>query len=543
MAKISPLSRFWGLLKIYKPEIRQIYFYGVLIGLVNLSLPLGIQAIISYLQTGELSSSWVILVGIVLMGIAVSGTFQVMQLRIVENIQQNIFARSSMEFAFRLPRINVQQLDKIHAPELVNRFFDTLTIQKGLPKILIDFSLASFQIIFGMLLLAIYSPYFIVLGLFLLLVLWLMVKFTGPQGLKTSISESKYKYQLVHWLEELGRTQRSFKVSSKTNFHLRKADDITLDYLKHRESHFKVLLLQFKSFVSFKVLIAAGLLILGGILVYQQQLNIGQFVAAEIVIILIINSVEKLLRVLDSIYDVLTAFDKIGFVTDMNLDQNGGKKTVTPEQASTIALTKVNFSYPDNKGKVLKDLTLSIPSQSRVIFRGKSGGGKSTLLQVIAGILPVSSGDILLNGVPYHNYDKESFNSNVGLVFESNQIFEGTIKENITLGREVDENYFKEILDALEISDYIGQQADGVETLMDSGGRRTPRSIGQKILIARAICHQPGLLLLENPLQNIPKEETHAIIDYLTDPKHNWTLVVIADDDYWVEKSTQVITL
>ncbi len=543
MAKISPLSRFWSLLKIYKPEIRQIYFYGVLIGLVNLSLPLGIQAIISYLQTGEISSSWVILVGVVLVGIAVSGTFQVMQLRIVENIQQNIFARSSMEFAFRLPRINVRQLDKIHAPELVNRFFDTLTIQKGLPKILIDFSLASFQILFGMLLLAVYSPYFIVLGLFLLLVLWLMVKFTGPQGLETSISESKYKYQLVHWLEELGRTQRSFKVSSKTNFHLRKADEITLDYLKNRESHFKILLLQFKTFISFKVLIAAGLLILGGILVFQQQLNIGQFVAAEIVIILIINSVEKLLRVLDSIYDVLTAFDKIGFVTDMDLDKNGGKQTVKPDQASTIALTKVNFGYPDTKGKVLKDLTLSFPAQSRVIFRGKSGTGKSTLLQVIAGILPVDAGDILLNGVPYHNYEKENFNSHIGMVFESNQIFEGTIRENITLERPVDGEFLKEIINALEISDYIGQQAHGLDTLMDSGGRRTPRSIGQKILIARAICHQPGLLLLENPLQNIPKEETKAIIDYLTDPKHNWTLVVIADDDYWVEKSTQVITL
>ncbi len=543
MTKTSPLSRFWSLLKIYKPEIRLIYLYAIIIGLVNLSLPLGIQAIITFLQTGEMSSSWVILVGVVLVGIAVSGIFQVLQLRIVENIQQNIFARSSFEFAFRLPKISILELDTIHAPELVNRFFDTLTIQKGLPKILIDFSLSSFQIIFGLLLLSIYSPYFIVLGIFLLLMVWLVLKFTSPNGLKTSLEESKYKYRLVHWLEEVGRTQRSFKMSSNSKFHLRKADDITLDYLHYRESHFKVLLQQFKAFVSFKVLIAAGLLILGGLLVYEQQLNIGQFVAAEIVIILIINSVEKLLRVLDTIYDVLTAFDKIGFVTDMDLDQSIGKRKVNDNHAAQLDLKKISFAYPGMKSKVLKDVNLTFPQKSRVLIKGPSATGKSTLLQLIAGILPVQSGDILLNNVPYHNYEKASFNDHLGMVFESNQIFEGTIRENITLERGISDEVLKKTLKALDISKYISHQSQGLDTLMDSGGRRTPRSIVQKILIARAIVHHPGLLLLEDPLQYIPQSEKEPIIDYLTDPEHNWTLVVIGDDDYWEKKCSQTISL
>lgn len=194
-----PIKRFWRLLTRYKTELRQIYVYALFIGIVNLTLPLGIQAIINFLQTGELTSTWMILVGFVLAGIAITGVFQVYQLRIVENIQQDLFARSAFEFAYRIPKITFLELDKIHAPELVNRFFDTLTIQKGLPKILIDFSLAIFQIVFGLILLAIYSPYFILLGLSLALILWLIFKVTGPKGLSTSLKESKYKYQLAHW--------------------------------------------------------------------------------------------------------------------------------------------------------------------------------------------------------------------------------------------------------------------------------------------------------------------------------------------------------
>ena len=104
-----------------------------------------------------------------------------------------------------MPKIKLLELDKIHAPELANRFFDTLTIQKGMPKILIDFSLALFQIVFGMILLTVYSPYFIILGLFLAFLVYLIFKFTGPKGLSTSLQESKYKYQMAHWLEEIAR--------------------------------------------------------------------------------------------------------------------------------------------------------------------------------------------------------------------------------------------------------------------------------------------------------------------------------------------------
>lgn len=539
----SPVWRFWNLLNPFKKEIYQIYLYAILNGLVNLSLPLGIQAIINLIQGGEVSTSWMILVSFVLIGIAITGTLQVLQLRIVEDIQQNIFARSSFEFAYRIPKIKLSELDQIHAPELVNRFFDTLTIQKGLPKILIDFSLASFQVIFGLLLLAVYSSYFIILGIFLCFLLWLIFKITGPKGLETSLKESKYKYQLAHWLEETARTNKSFKLASGSNFHLKKTDEISVNYLHAREKHFKVLMGQFQYFIGFKIIVAAGLLILGSILVFQEQMNIGQFVAAEIIIILIINSIEKIIRIIDTIYDVLTALEKIGYVTDLDLDEHEGELSISAESGISLEVNNLEFGYPDMKRKIIKDLSLVIDAGAKVTIEGESGSGKSTLLHLISGMIDFDEGDILLNGMPIHNFNREKLFGNIGFYFPTNQLFEGTIYENVTLGRKILNEDFFEVVHKLKLKDYIGKQVKGIDTVIKPEGKQLPRSIIQKLLIARTIVHKPKLLIMEDPLQSLEDEEKDQIIDYIMHPRNEWTVLVVGDYPYWKERSTQIIEL
>lgn len=539
----SPIIRFWKLLKLYKIQLRQIYAYAVLNGFVNLSLPLGIQAIISYIQLGEITSSWVVLVGVVLVGTAIAGIFQILQLRIVENIQQDIFARSSFEFAYRLPKIKFLQLDTVHAPELANRFFDTLTIQKGLPKILIDFSLAAFQIVFGLIVLTIYSSYFIILGAGLLFILWLIFKITGPDGLTTSIKESKYKYKLAHWLEEIARVNRSFKLNAASKFHLDRTDDITAHYLYAREKHFHVLLNQFRFFIFFKVVVAAGLLLLGGYLVFKNQMNIGQFVAAEIIILLIINSVEKVIRVIDTIYDVLTALDKIGHVTDLPLDGDSGKLLLEKTGAMSVTATDIRFGFPGVRKKVIDNLSFRINAKEKVVVKGESGAGKSILLQVLAGIYNLEDGEILFNDIPFANYNRDEFYKKIGVVFPSNQLFEGTIKENITMGRMIDEKEFRAVVELLDLTDYIIHLPDGFDSFVDSGGRRLPRSVIQKLHLARIIVGNPSLILMEDPLQFLEDKEKNRIIDYMMSPERDWTVIVVADYNYWQKKSTKTIQL
>lgn len=164
--KISPWKRFLSLLELDKKDIRQIFYYAIFAGLVALTLPLGIQAIINLIQGAQVSTSWIVLVVLVTMGVAFQGVLQLMQIRILENMQQKIFTRASFEFAYRFPKIKMKELNNYYPPELANRFFDVLTIQKGLSKILIDFPAATLQIIFGLILLSFYHSFFIIYGFY-----------------------------------------------------------------------------------------------------------------------------------------------------------------------------------------------------------------------------------------------------------------------------------------------------------------------------------------------------------------------------------------
>ena len=167
--KTNPVSRVLKLLSLEKKEISQIYFYAILYGIIMLAIPVGIQSLISFAQANAVSASVILLVVLIVISVFISGVLQVNQMKIIEKIQQKIFVRYAFGFADRIPKINLSKVDDQYLPELVNRFFDTLTLQKKIAKILLDFPLALVQIFFGLLLLAFYHPIFIAFGLFLII--------------------------------------------------------------------------------------------------------------------------------------------------------------------------------------------------------------------------------------------------------------------------------------------------------------------------------------------------------------------------------------
>lgn len=208
---MTPLKRFINLLKLDKKDIVQIFFYAIFAGIVSLSLPLGIQAIINFIQAGRISASWIVLVVLVVFGVAFVGVLSLMQLRITENLQQKIFVRAAFEFAYRIPKFKFEEIYNKYSPEIANRFFDTLNIQKGTSKLLIDFSAALLQITFGLILLSLYHPFFIIFGILLMVLLYFIFKFSYIPGLESSLKESKFKYKVAAWLQELARNSNTFK--------------------------------------------------------------------------------------------------------------------------------------------------------------------------------------------------------------------------------------------------------------------------------------------------------------------------------------------
>jgi len=319
----TPWERLIGMLYVERRAINYIFVYAILIGLIGLSLPLGTTAVFNFLSNGALYSSTYLLIGIVLLGVAVGGFLLIAQLSLVEMMEQKIFAKATLEFAYRFPRIKKSEFDGENPAELVNRFFDVITIQKGLTKLLVDVVAAAVQIFFAAILLSFYHPVFMVFGIFTVLVIFLMLALFYKVGVKTSIQESEHKYEVVAYLEQVAANLEEYRYQpEKLSSVILKTDQITAKYLRARNDHFRILRKFFASSVALRTILMGGLLLLGSYYVVERQMTLGQFVAAEVIIVQISYAVEKFMTSLNTIFDMVTGSEKLAAVTDLELEES-----------------------------------------------------------------------------------------------------------------------------------------------------------------------------------------------------------------------------
>lgn len=199
-----------------KKDVTAIYMYAILSGLVQLSIPLGIQAIVSFVMGATMVTSLYMLIGFVVLGTFLTGYFRVKVMQIIEKIQQKIFVEYAIPFAEKLPKIDLSKNKKYYLPELVNRFFDTQNLQKGISKILLEIPSALIQVLFGILLLSFYHTWFLVFGAFVVVIVVIIFRFTMDAGIQSSIDESAKKYKVASWLEDVAGAIKTFKIHSKT---------------------------------------------------------------------------------------------------------------------------------------------------------------------------------------------------------------------------------------------------------------------------------------------------------------------------------------
>ena len=542
-APFSPLKRFWRLVAIERKAIINIYIFAIFAGIISLSLPLGIQAIFNYVSKGQITTSWVVLVAIVILGVILNGILQVFQMSVAERLQQRIFTHSALEFAFRIPRLKMDAIRSQFAPELVNRFFDTLTIQKGFAKILLDISASSLQILFGLILLSFYHPFFILFSLFLIGFLFFVIRVTGPNGLKTSLMESKYKYKVVYWLEEMARTLETFKLAGNTDLTLSKTDEMLDHYLDARKGHFRVLLTKYGVILISKALIIAAMLIIGSLLVYSNELNIGQFVAMEIVVILLISAVEKLIMSMETIYDVLTALEKIASVTDLPLESDEGADLPKTDVKGGIELKikNLNLSFPDESEPVIRNVDLELVPGDRAILLTTDETFISHFFRVMSGFYDGYSGSISLNGLPLQNISLRDLRTKTGGYTTSTEIFEGSIFENITVGNpDVPMDRVLAITKAVGLNEYVNAQKSGFDTQLHTGGEGITEPIRRKLILGRSLAAHPELLLLNSPFTGFSELEIKQFFSYLDKNMPKTTIILarkepLADNNFLIK--------
>ena len=540
--KIESVRKLYAILFDEKENMLVFFIYAAIISLLYLAIPLAAQILVNVISTGVLLQPIIIITTGVFMGLLLLGVLRIFQLFIAEIIQRKIFAKIALEISQKIPRISQKYFGEIYAPELVNRFFDTITIQKTLTLILLEVPSAIFQILLGFILMGIYSPFLIIFDTLLILTI-VFVYTLGYNGVNSSKKQSNAKYKVAHWLEEIARCQISFKMNLANDYATDEVDNRILDYVNRRKDHFQVLFRQYSASFFIAALASASVLAIGGWLVMQGKLTLGQLVASELVILMIVSSLDKIVQKFESWYDLLTAIDKVSHITDLDTERDDGIELNLNEKGLELVCDDLSFSYNAQR-KVLDKVNLQLESGSRKSIVGVSGAGKTTFAYLISGLQEFQEGNILLNGSPLKGLSLDSIRRNIALVSDYNEIFAATIEENIVLNRtDISQEDLDEVIELVYLERDLQQFSQGIKTKLLSEGRNVSLGQRQRILLARALVSKPQLLILDEAFGGMDERTKLKIINNIFDVNKPWTILNITHDAEVVLRTNYIYLL
>ncbi|WP_202912396.1 ATP-binding cassette domain-containing protein [Sphingobacterium olei] len=518
-----------------KKDVAAIYIYAILSGLVQLSIPLGIQAIVSFVMGATMVTSLYLLISFVVLGTFLTGLFRVKVMQIIEKIQQKIFVEYSLAFARKLPKIDLPAAKKYYLPELVNRFFDILNLEKGISKILLEIPTALIQIFFGILLLSFYHPWFLVFGAVVVIIVVAIFYFTMDSGIRSSVEESNRKYEVASWIEDIAGDIKTFKITSKTDIHLAGTDKRVVQYLDNRTTHFKVLLFQYKAIIGFNVIITLVMLAIGTYLMVNQKLNIGAFVATEIVVLTIMAAVGKLIRSLEHYYNMIASIVKLNKVTGLLEEDNGEIALENHTGGMEVMFKDVSLTFGD-RAPIFKQLDFQVEANTLTAVSGKLGAGKTLLLNMLAGFYPPTTGSILIDKIPMKNIDKIAMRNRIGLYMDDMTIIKGTLHENIVLGRaDISTEDILALAEEIGIDQLSDQFSNGFFTLLSETDTEISFSSRKIILLLRALLGNNRLLLLEDPFDGMDEVFRSKLMQYLNKIKQYTTIIVVSQEKEVIE--------
>ncbi len=538
----SPLSRFWMILGAERSDVRVILVFTLFVGVVALAVPLAVETLVSTVAFGRSFKPIVVLAIILFAFLAFSAIVQSVEKYVVELIQRRLFVRIASDLSYRISRVRRSAFHGQHAPELMNRFFDVVTVQKVVAALLVDALDLIMVTVTGMIVLALFHPLLLALELILMALILFMLFVLGRGGVKSSIKESKVKYAMAAWLEGLARCTTALKHEGGNEFAIERADYIAKKYLVARQAHFRILFRQIVFNLGLYAVSNAVLLGAGGFLVINGQLSLGQLVAAELIVTIILGSVTKMLKHVESFYDLMASVDKLGVLFDLPLERQDGLLSIPGESGIELKLQEVCYSYQPGQ-PVLKNVNLLVEPGARVGISGPPGCGKSTLAELLFGLMQPTSGNIELDGIGSNNLRPDALRRYVSLV-KSIEVIEGTIAENVHLDRvKVDSTVVHESLRRVGLLNEIFLLPHGLDQQLTADGSPLSETNLRKLMLARSIAGNPRLLVIDTLLDALPDEEIESLLPVLCDKNSPWTLVIFSGRNKILEYCDHVFHL
>jgi putative ABC transport system ATP-binding protein len=527
-------SAFQRLYSLVRQESRTLWtavIYSIAIAVLTLALPIATQSVVNTIAFGNLLQPLLVLTVAVSTVLVLSAILQMFRFHVVEMLQRRVFVRIASDSVNRLLRARVDVLQMRNGPEVVNRFLEVVGLQKAAATLLVDGLSVVMQTLAGMLLLGLYHPWLLAFDAILLFALLILIFPFGLGATASAIGESKAKYALVAWLEELARNSRSFRGAEESRWAFARTDELVTHYLDYRSTHFRILLRQFGGSLAVQALASAALLGVGGMLVINRQLTLGQLVAAELVVAAVVAGIAKMAKHLESYYDLLASVDKLGMLTDLPVESEGSEVPHHDDDPMEVRVRNANFDILLKPG-------------DRVGIDGVSGSGKTLLTDAMFGLRDPAGWTVEVDGRDIRQFRLAELRSTTQLV-RGIELFHGTVLENVLVGREhIPVREVEDTLRRFGIWEGIQRMPEGLNTMLATGGAPLSEGQAQVLMLTRAVIGRPRLLILDETLDHLmDAAERDILMDAIFAPDQPWTLAVVSSRADVLERCNRIVNM
>jgi ABC-type bacteriocin/lantibiotic exporter with double-glycine peptidase domain len=529
-ARTRPWKRLTEALRFERSDLWTVIAFAMAVGVLSIVTPAAIEALVNTVAFGVQLWPVVVLAGVMFGFLVLSVLLRAMQLFVVECLQRRFFVRTADAFADHFARAEISAFDGRNPTDIVNRFFEVASVQKAFATLLVDGIGVVMVTLVGLAVLAFYHPYLLTFAAVMAALVFFLLFVLGIGGVKSSIAESYAKFDVAAWLEELAKCPHTFRFGRGGELAHQRADDLADAYVTARRRHFRVVWRQTLFAFLLEAVAMTVLLGLGGWLVINRQLTLGQLVAGELIVALVLAAISKSGKYIETFYDLQASLDKLGVIDELPLEREGGEVLPTGERPMRVVAETRKWT-PSGHGGTEPLRRLEISPGERVAVYGPSGSGKTRLMETLALLRVPEEGLLEFDGLDARSLDRPQTRLQVAYVGQA-ETFADTVAENIRVGRsELSAADVRRALEMVGLADSVARLPEGVSTPIASDGLPLSANDVSRLSIARAIAGKPRLLLINGMLDRLDLRTSPELIESLFDRAAPWTLVIVTARD------------
>ncbi len=514
--------------------------YGVAIALLSLAIPLSVQLLINSVSYTAMLQPIVFLGVTLFLFLGFWAFLSAMRFYVTEIFQRKFFARIVSEIGLSLLDAEYKTFEEANQTEMVNRFFESINIQKTVSNFLTKTFTVILQTFAGLILVSFYHPIFLVFSLAIFLCLGLIWVFYYKGAVKSSFYESRRKYDIAGWLEDIARGHTIFKSQKGHDYAKFKLNFLTGLYLKERKAHFTHLFSQSLLLLALYVFASVLLLVIGGWLVLGGEITVGQLVAAELILSVSLYGISQMGKDLESVYDLIASCEKLSQFQNIPADKKGGISL--PQSRWNLNFRDISYQNRQNSYK----FNFSINGGRNYAIFSEGFSTKNLIIDMIHGFISPSHGKIELNGQDLAKYNLYEYRAQIGFI-DNSPLIEGTVGEFLSIGSSaVSEAEINEVLKIVGLGKTMSENVEGLSLRIIPSG--WPFSETEQILLktARILLIKPEIIIITEIFDTIAKDLRSNLLRYLA-KDHQSTLLYFTNrnesledfDDYMFIAKTE----